>query len=172
MLSEPENHNTSGIIDDPKSITTKNQVMQSFKSKNIYDAVSKGAMYLGTMLTTATAGVILGGLLHGGGMAGLLATFTAPVIGALAIGVAVMAVGIAADYKGSYLGQSANFDVQEVSAKSTARGIRTELEDMTANMDVSIKPKSFSAAPLPQKNWAAQLEADKLVQTDHALHHR
>ncbi len=136
----------------------KNKVMRNLKAKNMYDALSRVSMFLGTMITTATAGVVMGSLLHGGGIAAIGAALTAPVVGALAVGVGVIAIAIAADYMGSYIGQSANFDVQEVSAKSTARGIRNELEEMVTSKNAILQPKAA-------KNWAAQAEAEKLLQS-------
>jgi hypothetical protein len=159
MIPDPNNHNPDGIIEDEKSLAIKAKVMERLKVKNAYDATSKVAMFAGTMLTTATMASVLGGLFHGGGVAALVGAISNPAIAiALAVGAAIIGVAVAADYIGSYMGQGANFDIQEVAANSTARHLRTELE--AANLAVPAQPRTPPAQDT-QKNWAAQAEAEK-----------
>jgi len=159
MIPDINDHNLDGIIEDERALAIKSMVMERLKKKNIHDAISKVAMFAGTMLMTATTGVVLGGLLHGGGFAALTAALTTPVIAALAIGAAIIAVAVVTDYIGSYIGQGANFDVQEASADSTARHMRKEFE--AGNLVVIPSPSALSEQEA-QKSWATQAEADKL----------
>ena len=161
MPQDPQEHNPDGIIVDEKSLAIKGKVMDRLRGKNVYDAVSKIAMFAGTMLTTATAGVVLGGLLHGGGWAALGAAMTTPVVAALAIGAAIIGVAVAADYVASYIGQGANFDIQEAAAHSTARQMRSEFE--SADLVVGAR-----GGQDPRKNWIAQAEAEKARQQEAA----
>lgn len=147
-------NNPDNIIEDSKSLAIKDKVMSRLKTNTWLNSVSKGAMYLGGVLTTAAIGAGLGSMFHAG--ATLLAAFAGPVGIALAIGAAIVAVGIATDYAASRIWQGANFDNLEANADSTARHLVKELK--THNMCLTNEQDS----PCAQKqDWAATIEAQR-----------
>jgi hypothetical protein len=159
----PDNgNNPDNIIEDEKSLAIKDKVMARLKANTWLNSISKMAMYVGTLLTTATTGVVLGSLLHGGALA---AALTAPVIGALAIGAAVIGVAVVTDFMASRIWQGANFDNLEANADSTARHLVKELK--VNNMCLTNEQDSPCAAH-KQQDWAARVGAAKQQQADWA----
>jgi hypothetical protein len=149
----PDEFNSDHIIEDEKSLAIKQKVMARQKTSSFLNSISKAAMYLGGVLSTAAIGAGLGSVFHG---AVFLAAFSGPVGIALAIGAAIIAVGIATDYAQSRIWQSCTFDNLEANADSTARHLVRELKGN--NMCMVNGQDSPCAA---RNDWAKRIKSEQ-----------